>query len=197
MNSNAAWAFDVWFLNLFPQQNRFVFNPGATCTLNFIPTLATMILGLVAGETLRGERPPPHKLCWLAVAGVITLFAGWGIGALGFCPVIKKLWTPSWVLFSGGWCLLLMAAFYLVLDIWQRRGWAFPFIVIGLNSIAAYGLAHLIDGFIRSSLLTHLGKAPFLIFGQPFETFLLGTASLLVLWLMLFWMDRRKIFLRI
>jgi len=197
MNSNAGWAFDVWFLNLFPQQTRFAFNPGATCTLNFIPTLATMILGLIAGETLRSDRTPLQKVRWLTVAGLITLAAGWGIGASGVCPVIKKLWTPSWVLFSGGWCLLLMAVFYFVLDVWQYRRWAFPLIVIGLNSIAAYCLVHLIDSFIRSSLLTHVGKAPFLIFGKPFETFLTGTASLLVLWLMLFWMYRRKIFLRI
>ena len=107
MNSNAAAAFDVWFLNLFPQQPRFAFNPGATCTLNFIPTLATMILGLVTGETLRSARSPQHKLPWLALAGLITLIAGWGLGALGFCPVVKKLWTPSWVLFSGGWCSAL------------------------------------------------------------------------------------------
>ncbi|HEY3899509.1 MAG TPA: DUF5009 domain-containing protein [Chthoniobacter sp.] len=197
MNSNAAWAFDVWFLNLFPQQNRFAFNPGATCTLNFISTLATMILGLITGETLRSTRSPWQKLRWLAVAGIVTLIAGWGIGALGFCPVVKKLWTPSWVLFSGGWCLLLMAAFYLVLDLLNFRRWSYPLIIIGMNSIAAYCLAHLSDGFIRSSLLTHLGKTPFLIFGKPFETFLLGTSSLLVLWLVLFWMYRRKIFLKI
>lgn len=197
MNSNAAWAFDVWFLNLFPQQSRFEFNPGATSTLNFIPTLATMILGLVAGETLRSDRPPMQKVRWLAVAGFVTLVAGWGMSALGICPAVKKLWTPSWVLFSGGWCLLLMAVFYVVLDVWQKRAWAFPLIVIGFNSIAAYCLVHLTDGFIRSSLLTHLGKAPFLVFGKPFETFLLGTASLLVLWLVLLWMYRRKIFLRI
>jgi predicted acyltransferase len=197
MNSNAAAAFDVWFLNLFPQQNRFAFNPGATCTLNFIPTLATMILGLIAGETLRSSRSPQRKLQWLALAGLITLISALFIGGMGFCPVVKRIWTPSWVLFSGGWCLLLMAAFFLVLDIWQFRRWSFPLLVIGMNSIAAYCLVHLIDSFIRSSLVTHLGKAPFLIFGKAFETFLLGTSSLLVLWLILFWMYRRKIFLRI
>ena len=197
MNSNAGWAFDVWFLNQFPQQPPFAFNSGATCTLNFIPTLATMILGLITGETLRGDRAPVQKVRWLTIAGLLALVAGWAIGAIGVCPVIKKLWTPSWVLFSGGWCLLLMAVFFLVLDVWQYRRWAFPLIVIGLNSIAAYCLVHLSDGFIRSSLLTHLGKDPFLIFGKPFEIFLQGTASLLVLWLMLFWMYRRKIFLRI
>jgi heparan-alpha-glucosaminide N-acetyltransferase len=197
MNSNAAWAFDVWFLNLFPQQLRFAFNPGATSTLNFIPTLATMILGLIAGETLRSERSSLQKARWLVVAGVITLAAGWALGALGVCPLVKKLWTPSWVLFSGGWSLLLMALFYFVIDVRRHRAWCFPLLVIGLNSIAAYCMVHLMNGFIRSSLWTHLGRNAFLILGKPYEIFLLGSATLLVLWLMLLWMYRRKIFLRI
>jgi len=197
MNSNAAWAFDVWFLNLFPQVSRFEFNAGATSTLNFIPTLATMILGLIAGQTLHSERTQMQKVRWLVVAGAITLVLGWGVGALGWCPVVKRLWTPSWVLFSGGWCLLLMALFYLVIDVWKLRAWAFPLLVVGLNSIAAYALAHLIDAFIRSSLVTHLGRNTFLILGKPYEPLLLGGSTLLVLWLTLFWMYRRKLFLRI
>jgi predicted acyltransferase len=196
-NSNFAWAFDVWFLNLFPQSPRWEYNAGATSTLNFIPTLATMILGLVSGETLRSERTPAQKVRWLALAGVITLIAGWGIGALGICPVVKKLWTPSWVLFSGGWCLLLMAAFYAIIDVWGKRGWTFPLVVVGLNSIAAYCMAHLIDAFIRSSLKTHLGEHAFAVLGKPYEPLLLGSASLLVMWLLLLWMYRRKLFLRI
>lgn len=197
LNTNAAAAFDRWFLNLFPPEGWFTHNGGGYCTLSFIPTLGTMILGLLAGGVLKSERAEKSKIGLFAALGVAGLGLGWLLGALGVCPVVKKIWTPSWVLFSGGWCLLLMAVFYLVLDVWQRRGWAFPLVVIGLNSIAAYCLVHLIDSFIRSSLLTHMGHAPFLIFGKAFETFLLGAASLLVLWLMLFWMYRRKIFLRI
>ena len=197
MNSNAAWAFDTWFLNLFPRESRFAFNSGATATLNFLPTLATMILGLIAGETLRSERTAMQKMRWLLAAGGIALAAGWSLGALGVCPVVKKLWTPSWVLFSGGWCLLLMALFYLVIDVWQKRAWCFPLLVIGLNSIAAYCMVHLMHEFIPSSLKTHLGARTFNIFGTPYEPFLLGSASLLMFWLLLFWMHRRKIFLRI
>ena len=156
-----------------------------------------MILGLIAGETLRSERTPVQKVRWLVVAGVVALLAGWGLGALSVCPVVKKLWTPTWVLFSGGWCLLLMALFYLVIDVWQRRTWSFPLMVIGLNSIAAYCAVHLMNGFIRSSLLTHLGADSFRIFGKAYEPLLLGGASLLLFWLMLFWMYRRKVFLRI
>jgi heparan-alpha-glucosaminide N-acetyltransferase len=196
-NSNFAWAFDTWFLNLFPREKAFAFNVGGYATLSFIPTLATMILGLIAGETLRRDCAPAQKLRWLGCAGLSGLAAGWLLGALGICPVVKRIWTPGWTLFSGGWCCLLMAAFYFVIDVRNRRAWAFPLIVIGLNSIAAYCMAHLFENFIRSALVTHFGENAFQILGKPFEPLLLGGASLLVLWLMLFWMQRRKIFLRI
>jgi heparan-alpha-glucosaminide N-acetyltransferase len=196
-NSNLAWAFDTWFLNLFPRQAPWVANAGGYVTLSFIPTLATMILGLIAGETLRSERTTGEKLRWLVGAGCVAMAAGWLLGALGICPVVKRIWTPSWALFSGGWCLLLLALFYYVIEMRQRRAWAFPLIVIGLNSIAAYCMDHLMTGFVRTSLTTHLGKETFLVFGKPYETLLQGGAILLVFWLILFWMYRRKIFLRI
>ncbi len=196
-NSNFAWAFDNWFLNLWPREKPWVCNLGGYATMSFIPTLATMILGLIAGETLRSERTAMEKVRWLAIAGAIALASGWLLGALGICPVVKRIWTPSWVLFSGGWCLWLAAAFYLVIDVWQRRGWAFPLVVVGVNSIAAYCMEHLFSSFIRSALTTHFGKNAFLSVGPAYESLLLGGATLLVLWLLLFWMYRRKIFLRI
>jgi len=196
-NSNFAWHFDTWFLNQFPRVKTYEYNEGGYTTLNFIPTLATMILGLIAGEVLRGDRAPMRKVMWLAIAGVVALAAGWALGEFGICPVVKRIWTPSWVLYSGGWCLLLMAAFYLVMDVWKVRGWAFPLVVIGLNSIAAYCMSHLIKGFIRSTLLIHFGKNTFLAMGEACQPLLMGAATLLVLWLILFWMYRRKIFLRI
>ena len=72
--------------------------------------------------------------------------------------MVKRIWTPSWVLFSGGWCFLLLAAFYTVLDIWRLRAWAFPLVVIGMNSIAAYCMAHLFEGFIHDALRRHVGQ---------------------------------------
>jgi predicted acyltransferase len=196
-NSNFSWHFDTWFLNLFPRVKPYEYNDGGYTTLNFIPTLATMILGLIAGEVIRSNRAPTRKVIWLAVAGVIGLAAGWALGALGICPVVKRIWTPSWVLYSGGWCLLLMAAFYLAMDVWKFRRWAFPLVVIGLNSIAAYGMSHLIKGFIKSTLTTHFGANTFLVLGKEYQPLLMGASILLVLWMILFWMYRRKIFLRI
>lgn len=196
-NSNLAWAFDTWFLNLFPRKEPWICNLGGYATLSFIPTLATMILGLIAGETLRSERPATSKVRWLVIAAGIALASGWLLGALGVCPVVKRIWTPSWTLFSGGWCLLLLAAFYFAVEMPGWKAWTFPLVVIGMNSIAAYFMDHLWASFIKSALTTHFGKEAFLSFGKAYEPLLLGGATLLVLWLLLLWMYRRKIFLRI
>ena len=90
-----------------------------------------------------------------------------------------------------------MAAFYVVIDIIKKRDWAFPLIVIGTNSIAAYCMSHLFGGFISKSLTTHLGANAFTVFGLAYQTLLLGTGVLVILWWMLLGMYRRKLFLRI
>jgi heparan-alpha-glucosaminide N-acetyltransferase len=196
-NSNLAWAFDTWFLNLFSRPKPFLFNGGGYCTLSFIPTLGTMILGLIAGGVLRRDRTFRHKIQWLIAAGLIGLFVGCALGWLGICPVVKRIWTPSWTLFSAGWCFLFTAGFYLLADVAGGSRYFFFFIVIGMNSIAAYCMAHLFDDFISKSLKIHLGGDIFNVFGTSYQTLLSGTAILLTLWLILFWMYRRKIFLRI
>jgi predicted acyltransferase len=196
-NSNLAWAFDTWFLNLFPRPKPFEFNGGGYATLSFIPTLGTMILGLIAGGVIRSERSPWAKVNWLLIAGIIGLVSGAVIGWLEICPVVKRIWTPSWTLYSGGWCFLLLATLYAVIDIFGFKHWSFPLVVIGMNSIAAYCIAHLFDGFIFKNLTTHLGQNAFKIFGDAYEPFLHGAAVLFGLWLILFWMYRRRIFLRI
>jgi predicted acyltransferase len=189
-------AFDQWFLNLFPRTRPFVFNGGGYLTLSFIPTLGTMILGLVAGRWLRDSAPQiPMKR--LLIAGVIGIAAGLLLHFTGICPVVKRIWTPAWTLFSGGACFLLLAAFSWVIDVKGYRKWAFPLVVIGMNSIAAYLIAHLFGNFFFSSFRIHLGPNAFKIFGDGLEPFLLGIAVLLCYWLILFWMYRRKVFLRI
>ena len=197
LNTNFAWAFDTWFMNLLPRAHAFTHNGGGYSTLSFIPTLGTMILGLLAGGVLRSERQPLGKVGWLAIAGFAGLGAGWFLGVSGLCPVVKRIWTPSWVLFSGGWSFLFLGAFYLLMDMWNRRNWAFFLTVVGMNSIAAYLIAHLFQGFIHQALPRHLGHSWITFAGKPYEPLIHGAALLLVEWLILFWMYRRKIFLRI
>lgn len=111
--------------------------------------------------------------------------------------MVKRLWTPSWVLFSRGWYFLFLGAFYAVIDLWQRKRWAFPLVVIGMNSIAAYCIAHLFGAFTMKNLKTHLGQNFFMFTGDAYDPFLLVATVLLIYWLVLYWMYHRKIFLRI
>jgi heparan-alpha-glucosaminide N-acetyltransferase len=196
-NSNLSWAFDVWFLNLFPREHPFVFNEGGWSTLSFIPTLATMILGLLAGEWLKGNGSKEQKLRGLATAGTGLLLLGLACQWAGICPIVKRVWTSSYTLYSGGWVLLILAGFYALLDWKGWRRWAFPLVVVGMNSIAVYVMSWTMVAFFSNALDRHLGSAIWLLAGPTFQPVLHGFAVLLIFWLILFWMYRRKIFLRI
>jgi predicted acyltransferase len=214
--TNAAAAFDRWFLNLFPRAKPFVTNEGGYQTLNFIPSLGTMIPGLLAGEMLRTSRSKWRKLGWLLVAGALCLALGWLAGEF-VCPSIKRIWTPSWTLYSAGWTFVLLAGFFWIIDIQGWRRWAFPLIVVGMNSIAMYCMAQLMKGWIAHSLQIHLGPfaLPSLTYivkpvlgwisvavdplwlNNTFGPIVQSAAVLFVLWLICLWMYRRGVFLRI
>ena len=196
-NTNLAWAFDVWFLNLFPREKPFLFNGGGWSTLSFIPTLATMILGLWAGAWLKTTRSTTEKLKGLVIGGVALTFAGLLLQWLHINPIVKRIWTSSYTLYSGGLVVLMLAGFYALIDWKGWRRWSFPLLVIGANSIAIYVMSWTIEGFVSGALVRHLGAAPFAILGAPFEPVLKGLGVLIVFWLILFWMYRRRIFLRI
>jgi predicted acyltransferase len=196
-NTNLAWSWDQQFLPLFPHEDPLKPNSGGYATLSFIPTLGTMILGLFAGGWLKGNASRSKKFLWLVAAGGVSMGAGYLLDKYGICPSVKRIWTPAWVLHSGGWCFLLLAAFYAVVDVLGLRWLFFPLIVIGMNSIAAYCMAHLIPGFIVQSIKIHIGREIFNYYGDTWEPLLSGGAILIVEWLILLWMYRRKIFVRI
>src|SRR5690606_34071483 len=124
-NSNAAWAFDTWFLNLFPREATFLYNEGGYATLSFIHTLATMILGLVAGNILRADLGPSPRIRRFLVWGGGLMLAALLLHFTGVNPIVKRIWTPAWTLFSGGICFLFLTAFYWIIDVAQRDRWSF------------------------------------------------------------------------
>jgi heparan-alpha-glucosaminide N-acetyltransferase len=214
-NTNVAAAFDTWFLNQFPRAEPFTHgkhNRGGYATLNFVPTLATMVLGLVAGGWLRAGGSAWGKVRHFAAVGLALLASGYLLDATGVCPNVKRIWTPAWVLFSGGWCFLLLAGFAVLLDTGSRGGWAHPLVVIGANSIAAYVASWLLKGFVVESFKTHFGPNVFVaplewlqrrfgpdVLPQPaaYEPLVSGFAVLTVFWLGLWWMYRRKVFVKV
>ena len=195
-NSNLGQAFDVWFLNILPRPSRFLYNNGGYLTLSFIPTLGTMLLGVAAGRWFHESAPkiPVRKFLLAAMA---LCAAGLLLHFTGICPIVKRIWTPAWTLFSGGVCFLFLAAFSWVIDVKKHRGIAFPLVVVGMNSIAAYVIAELSRNFVENSFQIHLGTGVLNCLGPGLEPTLVGTLTLIAYWLMLYWMFRKKIFVRI
>lgn len=203
-NTNAAAAVDVWFLNLFPRPEPFVFNKGGYQTLNFIPSLATMLFGLMVGELLRGTRHGLVKLAVLVVSGLAGVLIGWALDRYGICPVVKRIWTPSWAIYSAGWACLVLALFYAAIDLWNRSflsraaSWfAFPLVVFGANSILVYMMGQLVWGWTRDTLQIHLGADYALAFGEAYAPIVEASGVVLAFWLFCFWLYRQRVFLRI
>lgn len=196
-NTNFAWAFDRWFMNLFPREKAFHFNGGGYSTLSFITTLGTMVLGLIAGQWLKSSTSPMPLIKRLIVTSAILFVVALVLHFAGVNPIVKRIWTPAWTLFSGGWCFLLLAAFYFLVDVLQKKSLFIPLIVIGTNSIAAYIIAHTIDSFIDQSFRINISPNYDLILGDPYRTLVSGATILLFEWLILHWMYKKKIFIKI
>jgi predicted acyltransferase len=163
-----------------------------TWILSSLGFAATVLMGVLSGHMLQMNKRPIARLGCLVAAGAGCLLAGW-IWSFHF-PIIKHLWTSSMALWAGGWCCLLLAGFYLVIDVWGLRRWAFPFIVIGMNAITAYMAWHLLpfrdaSDHLLSGLADHLSKAG--------EAFLLSSGSFVLIWLVLLHLYRHKIFLKV
>ena len=112
--------------------------------LSTLPAIATCLLGVLAGMLLRDtKRSDWNKVGHLAAAGLILVLLGW-LWNFQF-PVIKKIWTSSFVLVAAGYSSMLLALFYLVVDVWKHRKWAQPFVWIGMNPITIYLISNLVD----------------------------------------------------
>jgi len=196
-NSNAAWAFDVWWMNLFPREKRFEFSEGGYCTLSFIPTLGTMLLGLLAGSWMRDIEQSGRRSAVFLTTAAVCFAGGLAMDHFGICPIVKRIWTPSWVLFSGAICFLWLLVLSWICDDARLTRWSFFFRVIGANSIVAYVMSWTIEGWLKQAIERHFGFAIRAWVAEPYRAFFLGCLVLLVFWLILQWLYRRKIFVRI
>jgi predicted acyltransferase len=159
--------------------------------LSTIPAVATALLGALAGQWLRSGAAPGRKVLGLIIGGVACLAVGYGWGFI--FPIVKNLWTSSFVLFAGGWSLLLLALFYGVIDALGFRWWAFFFVVIGSNAIVIYIAPKIVSfeytaHFLFGGLVKHSGS---------FAPVAVPLSVLTVEWLFLLLLFRKKLFLRV
>ncbi len=158
--------------------------------LSTFPAVATTLMGVLASGWLSSGASPGRKAAGLfaAGAGFLALGALWDIAF----PVNKLLWTSSFVLFAGGWSLLLLGVFYWLVDVRGYRAWAFPFMVVGANSIAIYWANMMFDfGLVVTvfsyEFASHLGA---------WKSLYLASGALAVKWLFLYMLYRKRIFLK-
>jgi predicted acyltransferase len=167
--------------------------------LSTMPAIATCLLGVFAGFLLRNQTVEGNrKVLYLVGCGVAAAALGW-LWNLQF-PVIKKIWTSSYVLVAGGYSAMLLGVFYLIVDVWQKRTWCQPFIWMGMNSITIYLTSNIIGGF-RKLAERFVGGDVRVFFDSHLAE---GSGSLVIAivgLLLAFWfvhfLYRRKIFLRL
>ena len=178
------------------KRNLYYTNEGLLSTL---PAVATTLLGIMAGWLLTSARwSGRQKVAWLLASGVAGILLGtlWGLEF----PVIKRLWTSSYVLVAGGYSAVLLGVFYLVADVWQLRAWCQPFVWMGTNAITIYladnilggfnGIAmRLVGGDVQRFADAHIEKG--------FGNLLIAVVGLVVAFWFVRFLYQRKIFLRV
>jgi predicted acyltransferase len=195
-NVNFALYVDEMVLNRFPEWlgvGHFRDGTQYTWVLSSLAFAGMVLMGVLGGHVLRANRSQEAKVCGLACLGIVSLAGGWAWSAE--FPIVKHLYTSSMVLWAAGLSYLLLAAFYLVIDVLGHKRWAFPFIVIGSNAIVAYMLAHpknygrMIGDTLVEGAARHCSPV-----GGEFMHALAGFA---ILWLVLWYMYRHKTFVRV
>jgi predicted acyltransferase len=166
-------------------------NPPYTWILSSIAFGAMVMMGVFAGQLLRSDLDKLRKVLILLGAGVACVVVGWGWGHI--FPIIKHLFTSSMVLFAAGWSLLLLGLFYLVIDVLRLRRWSFFFVVIGMNAIAVYMATHVFDFRVLGDIFVRgLSR-----WTGDWHDFVRAAAGFAILWLILFYMYRKRTFIKV
>ncbi|MEO9003441.1 MAG: DUF5009 domain-containing protein [Ginsengibacter sp.] len=160
--------------------------------LTQLPSLCLCILGSLAGDILRSDRRDTKKLQLLIISGVISIGLGlfWSL----HFPINKHLWSSSFILLTGGLAFLCLSLFYFLIDMMKYKKWTFFFQVIGLNSLTIYLVYRFIDFYYTSKLLFSGLYAPA---PEPWHEVFEAIGAVTLVWLFLYFLYRKKIFVKI
>ncbi len=189
-----------WF---FSNPEPYQFNRGGYTTLNFVPSMATALLGVLCGQLLISGSSRGNILLTLLLGGGICVALGLA-AHVTICPIVKRIWTPSWTLFSGGCVIWMLTVFYVLFDLLPLRKLALPLQVVGMNSLAVYLMGELLRGWVGENVVSiHLTGFMESVFGvemlsdDMFGRIIGPTTVALIFWLMTVYMYRRKLFVRV
>lgn len=161
--------------------------------MSLVPSISTALLGIMTGSLLKNSpKTKKEKVVYMALAGIISISIAL-IWNLDF-PINKNLWTSSFVMLVGGLSLILLSLFYYIIDVLGYKKWAFFFKVIGMNSILIYVSGRVIDWeYANNGLFTWL----FQLSGEPYDAVVKAIFYVLVQWGFLYFLYKKKVFLRV
>lgn len=173
-------------------------NDGGWVAINAIPTAAHTIWGAICGNLLLSSRTNSAKIKAILIAGFLGLVVGYGLDLAGITPIIKRISTTSFVFVSGGWALLALAFFYWLVDIKKKKSWAFPFLIVGMNSIFIYLFAEILGRWLfRTVGIFSLGMLSWTGLSEHGIALVTALVTLTVLWGLCYFLYRKGIFFRI
>lgn len=167
-------------------------NPDNWVNINFLTSTVTTLFGVWTGQLLQSHRSPAQKMRILAVSAVACLAVGLIIHPWN--PIIKRICTTSFTLYSTGWILLMLLAFYWFVEVKGFRKWTFPLVVVGANCIFVYSLEQVLRGWLDKSIGVFTFRFAWL---GDFAPVAQSCAVLLVMWYLCYWLYRRKIFFKL
>lgn len=189
-----------WF---FSNPEPYSFNRGGYTTLNFVPSIATALLGVLCGQLLLSGQSQGSILLTLLLGGGICIALGLG-AHVTVCPIVKRIWTPSWTLFSGGCVIWMLAVFFLLFDMLPLRKLALPLQVVGMNSLAVYLMGELLPDWVGANVVgIHLSGFLESVLGTEmlrddmYGRIIGPTTVALIFWLLTVYMYRNRLFVRI
>jgi heparan-alpha-glucosaminide N-acetyltransferase len=175
--------------------DKFLFgrlSPGHWVSFNWVTSTATTLFGVWTGQLLIRRRPHAETMRILGIAAVACLAIGAAIHPWN--PIIKRICTTSFTLYSTGWVLLMLLAFYWLVEVKGYRKWTFPLVVVGANSIFIYSLEMVLRGWLNRSV--GVFTLNFEWIGQ-FAPVAQSCAVTAVMWLLCYWLYQRRIFLKL
>lgn len=168
---------------------------GHWVSFNAFPTAAHTIWGVIVGQFLMSDRTSSKKLKTLLIVGFIGILVGYGLDSI--TPIIKRISTSSFVIYSGGWTILTFALSYWIIDIKKKQKLAGFLIIVGMNPLFIYLFSHVGGADLIHTIINPFSMALFSWMGTTAAAIITGFLVWVCLWYITYWMYKRKIFIRI
>lgn len=174
-------------------------NTDGWVAINFIPTAAHTIWGVLVGKLLVGGADIKTKFKYLIIAGITVLVIGYSLDLFHITPIIKRISTSSFVLASGGWIILMMAFLYWLIDVRNINKYAWIFTVVGMNAIFIYLFFETMGIQWLNGVVGIFSKAPLAVMhvSHEMQSVFSAVVTLLVHWYICYWLYKKRIFFRV